>query len=61
MDADTLKEIGRPFVSPSKLQSGHGIGLGFCALIAELHGGGMNIRSEVNDGTSITIYLPRSL
>lgn len=60
MAQDTLREIRHSFISTKGLQSGHGIGLGFCALIAELHGGGMHIHSKENDGTSITIHLPRS-
>lgn len=37
----------------------HGIGLAFCALVAELHGGGIKMYSNPGEGASFTVHLPR--
>ena len=44
--------------SHSRKQEGTGLGLFLCRNLMELHGGKMEIRSEVKKGTSVTIVFP---
>lgn len=58
-----LSQISEPFYradsSRQRNTGGFGLGLYLCRLIAEAHGGRLNIQSEVGTGTHITVYLPR--
>jgi two-component system cell cycle sensor histidine kinase PleC len=44
----------------SRRFEGAGLGLSIAKALAELHGGRLNIRSAVGEGTSVTIALPAS-
>ena len=43
----------------TRTQSGTGIGLYFCRMIVEYHSGEISAQSEANEGTVITLRLPR--
>jgi two-component system heavy metal sensor histidine kinase CusS len=45
-------------VDPSRNSGGTGLGLALVKSIAELHGGSAVIRSELNQGTTVTLKLP---
>jgi signal transduction histidine kinase len=57
-----LKHVREPFYRVDSARARHtggfGLGLYLCHLIAEAHGGRMEIDSETGKGTRVTIYLP---
>jgi signal transduction histidine kinase len=62
MEPDLLASVVRPF---HRLRSaldgqhqGAGLGLPFAKAVIELHGGHLNLSSEVGAGTTVTIELP---
>jgi signal transduction histidine kinase len=56
MDEKTLERIFEPFYSTKA--KGTGLGLAIVKQIVENHEGTIEIKSEVNVGTSFTIELP---
>lgn len=60
--AEHLPHILEPFyrVDPSRQREsgGYGLGLYLCRVISEAHGGSMSLESEVNQGTTVKIFLP---
>lgn len=58
-----LKQIAEPFYradsSRQRNTGGTGLGLYLCRLIAEAHGGALDIESKVGDGTRVIVRLPR--
>jgi len=57
-----IGKIGRPFVQVenqfTKSHKGSGLGLAISGSLAQMHGGDMDIRSEADTGTTVTIMLP---
>ena len=45
-------------VDSSRTSQGAGLGLALVKSIAELHGGSVTVASEINCGTTVTLYLP---
>jgi cell cycle sensor histidine kinase DivJ len=62
MSADELANIGQPFTQGAAGRStearGSGLGLSLVRQLAELHGGRLDIESEVGDGTTARVILP---
>jgi two-component system cell cycle sensor histidine kinase PleC len=62
IDARDLEKIGRPFEQVenqlTKSRRGSGLGLAISRSLVELHGGRLDIRSDVNIGTTVTVTLP---
>ncbi len=60
-----LSKISEPFYRADSARQrntgGFGLGLYLCRLIAEAHGGRLEIESEIGEGTHITVNLPRHL
>ncbi len=60
--AEALKKLGRPFEQVEKefarSYKGSGLGLAIARSLAELHGGGLRIRSSVGNGTVVMVSLP---
>ena len=58
-----LERLGQPFVQVenqfTKTHQGSGLGLAIARSLTELHHGKMEIQSEVNVGTTVTVRLPR--
>ena len=58
-----LKQIAEPFYradsSRQRNTGGTGLGLYLCRLIAEAHGGNLDIESKVGEGTRVILRLPR--
>lgn len=58
-----LADITEPFYRADSARQRHtggfGLGLYLCKLIAEAHGGSIHITSKVNEGTHITVRIPR--
>jgi signal transduction histidine kinase len=57
MDADTLKDVFKPFVS-TKGAAGMGMGLSICRSIMEAHHGEIWAESEPGHGATFYIKLP---
>lgn len=60
-----LKNISEPFYradsARQRITGGFGLGLYLCRLIAKAHGSALNIESEENVGTKISIALPKMM
>ena len=58
-----LSRISEPFYradsSRQRITGGFGLGLYLCRLIAQAHGGLLDIKSQIGEGTHITVDLPR--
>ena len=55
---DILTRLFDPYVSSKSL--GRGLGLATVRTIVEAHGGGIRVKSEVDEGTTFLIFLPAS-
>jgi two-component system cell cycle sensor histidine kinase PleC len=58
-----IPKLGQPFEQVetefSRSHEGSGLGLAIARSLAELHGGGLRIRSELGAGTVVMVRLPR--
>lgn len=60
MDADTLSRVFQPFFSTKPEGEGTGLGLSTAQSVVRDHGGEIDIRSRVEQGTRVSVYLPAS-
>jgi len=61
--AEHMEHLSEPFYRPDSARQrntgGFGLGLYLCRLIAQAHGGRLEISSELGVGTRVKIHLPR--
>ena len=55
---DHLNKIFEPFFSTKPVGKGTGLGLSLCFGIVEAHGGRIDIKSKVGEGTEVSVSLP---
>lgn len=58
MDAPTLAAAFQPFFSTKPEGEGTGLGLSTARSVVRDHGGDIDLRSEVDQGTRVSVYLP---
>ncbi len=58
IDEENLPKVFDPFFTTKEIGKGTGLGLAVCYKIVQSHGGDIQIKSRVNQGTCITVKLP---
>jgi len=59
MDKETLNKIFAPFFTTHMQTGGTGLGLAICYGVIEKHNGSIEVKSNLGEGTSFTIKLPK--
>jgi signal transduction histidine kinase/ActR/RegA family two-component response regulator len=61
MTKDVLAKAFEPFFTTKEIGKGSGLGLSQALGFAKQSGGGMRIESRLGEGTSVKVYLPRTM
>jgi two-component system cell cycle sensor histidine kinase/response regulator CckA len=60
MSSEVQAHLFEPFFTTKEVGKGTGLGLATCYGIVQLHGGQIEVSSQVGQGTSVKVYLPRT-
>lgn len=58
MPEAVLRQVFDPFFTTKQVGKGSGMGLSMCYGIVSLHGGAIDMSSQPDTGTTVTVYLP---
>ena len=58
MDKETLQKVFEPFFTTKPVGQGSGLGLSMVYGLMEQHDGFIDLRSEINKGTTIDLFFP---
>jgi signal transduction histidine kinase len=59
IDKEIADKIFEPFFSTKHSEENFGLGLSYCYLVLQKHGGKIAVASQQDGGTMITVYLPK--
>jgi signal transduction histidine kinase len=59
MSKEVMERIFEPFYSTKIRDDNYGLGLSYCYLVVQKHGGKINVVSEIGVGTTFTVHLPK--
>lgn len=59
MSSDVIERVGQPFFTTRETGEGMGLGVFVARSVAEQMGGTFQIRSQIGDGTTVSITIPR--
>ena len=59
MDEELVKNIFTPFYT-TKGKEGTGLGLSICNNIVKNHGGRIEVKSKIGEGTAVSVIIPAS-
>lgn len=61
MNEVVIEQIFNPFFTTKKAEGGTGLGLGICHDIVVQHGGEIQVKSVIEEGSCFTVYIPCKL
>jgi two-component system NtrC family sensor kinase len=59
MSKEMINKIFEPFYSTKNNDHNFGLGLSYCYLVVQKHGGKIDVLSKLGTGTTFTVYLPK--
>src|SRR5436309_1127057 len=59
MPPDVLEKLFQPFFTTKPKEQGTGLGLAFAKSVVNAHGGTIDVASELGEGTTFTVVLPK--
>ena len=61
MPPDVLEKLFQPFFTTKPKEQGTGLGLAFAKSVVMAHGGAIDVASEIGNGSTFTVVLPKTV